>query len=209
MNIKINNKLVEYIEKEIFPLYNRNEEGHRLQHITTVIEKSLKLSREYDVNINMVYTIAAYHDLGHYIDPNRHEIISAEIFMKDEFMEMFFYDEQRKVIKEAIEDHRASTKHNPRNIYGMIVSMADRMIIDVDDAIKRAYFYGKKNYMNLSNEEQAERVYKYLNEKYGENGYAKVYLKDEEYEKKINELRISLSDKENFMNRVRKIAKGI
>ena len=31
----------------------------------------------------MIYTIAAYHDLGKYIDHENHEKIAAEIFMKD------------------------------------------------------------------------------------------------------------------------------
>jgi len=36
----------------------------------------------------------------------------------------------------------------------MIVSTADRTIIDIDDTIKRTYSYGKKNYIGLSEEEQ-------------------------------------------------------
>ena len=35
-------ELVKYIEDEIFPLYNRNEEGHGIQHIKTVIKRSLE-----------------------------------------------------------------------------------------------------------------------------------------------------------------------
>ena len=82
----MNKELVDYIEKEIFPLYNKNEEGHGLKHIETVIERSLKFAKDYDANIDMVYTIAAYHDLGHHIDRKRHEIISAQIFIEDENM---------------------------------------------------------------------------------------------------------------------------
>lgn len=37
----MNNELVQYIENEIFPLYNRNEEGHGIKHIKTVIKKEL------------------------------------------------------------------------------------------------------------------------------------------------------------------------
>ncbi|MEI3401077.1 MAG: hypothetical protein V8R51_01380 [Clostridia bacterium] len=32
-------ELVEYVENEIFPLYNRNEEGHGIEHIKTVIKE--------------------------------------------------------------------------------------------------------------------------------------------------------------------------
>ena len=48
-------------------------------------------------------------------------------------------------IKDAIEDHRASSNHEPRTIYGRIVSTADRTIIDIDNTIRRSYSYGKRN----------------------------------------------------------------
>ena len=202
---QITKELFDYIEKEIFPLYNRNEEGHGIKHIKTVIERSLKFAKDYEVNIDMVYTIAAYHDLGHHIDRKRHEIISAEMFIKDENMKKFFTDEQRRIVKEAIEDHRASSEHEPRSIYGKIVSTADRTIINIDDTIKRSYSYGKRNYIGLSEEEQIERIYNHLKEKYGENGYVKTYLEDKEFEKALQNLRRALSNKEEFINRVKKV----
>ena len=144
----INKELMEYIENEIFPLYNRNEEGHGIKHIKTVIQRSIKFAEKNNVNLNIAYTVAAYHDIGHYIDRKRHEIISAEIFMKDEKIRKWFNDEQRNIIKEAIEDHRASSNRKPRSIYGMIVSTADRTIEDIDNSIRRSYSYGKRNYLD-------------------------------------------------------------
>ena len=205
MSKKLNNNLKQYIETQVFPQYNKNEAGHGINHIKTVIERSMKFAKDYDVDINMVYTIAAYHDIGHHIDRKRHEIISAEIFMKDENMKKFFNDEERKIIKEAIEDHRASSDHEPRTIYGRIVSTADRTIIDIDTTIRKSYSYGKRNYVGLSEEEQIERVYSHLKEKYGETGYAKVYLKDEEFEEALQKLRQALSNKQDFMNRVKRV----
>ncbi len=201
----MNSELVNYIEDEIFPLYNRNEEGHGINHIKTVIKRSLELAQNYDVNIDMVYTIAAYHDLGHYIDRKTHEIISAEMFMQDQNIKTWFTDEQRNIIKEAIEDHRASSNHKPRSIYGMIVSTADRTIIDIDNTIKRTYSYGMKNYPELTREQQIERIYEHLTEKYGENGYAKIYLEDKEFQEGLQKLRQALSNKEEFIERVKKV----
>lgn len=205
----MNNELVQYIENEIFPLYNRNEEGHGINHIKTVIKRSLELAKGYNVDLDMVYTIASYHDLGHYIDRKTHEIISAQIFMKDEKIKQWFIDEQRNIIKEAIEDHRASSNHEPRTIYGKIISTADRTIIDIDNTIRRSYSYGKRNYVGLSEEEQIERVYLHLKEKYGENGYAKVYLEDKEFENALDKLRQALSNKEEFIKRVKKVVKTV
>lgn len=209
MKKDINRELIEYIENNIFPEYSKNEKGHGIDHIQNVIRKSLNLAKEHDVNIDMVYVIAAYHDIGHYIDRERHEIISAEIFMKDKIISKWFTDEQRIVIKEAIEDHRASSDSKPRTIYGMIISTADTSILDTDTAIKRTYLYGLKHHSEFSYEEQIEEVYNHLTEKYGENGYAKIYLEDEEYEKSIKNLRQALSNKIEFIERAKEVISKI
>lgn len=209
MNKELNEELVEYIKNEIFPLYDRNEFAHGINHIKTVIRRSLELADGYDVDFNIVYTVAAYHDLGHFIDRKRHEIISAEIFMKDENIKRWFSDEQRLVIKEAIEDHRASCNHVPRTIYGKIVSTADRTIVDIDNTIKRSYTYGKKNYIGLSEEEQFDKVYEHLVEKYGENGYAKVYLEDKEFDEAVGKLRQALENREEFIERVKRVVNDL
>ncbi len=209
MNKELNEELVEYIKNEIFPLYDRNEFAHGINHIKTVIRRSLELADGYDVDFNIVYTVAAYHDLGHFIDRKRHEIISAEIFMKDENIKRWFADEQRMVIKEAIEDHRASCNHVPRTIYGKIVSTADRTIVDIDNTIKRSYTYGKKNYIGLSEEEQFDKVYEHLVEKYGERGYAKVYLEDKEFDEAVGKLRQALENREEFIERVKRVVSDL
>ena len=102
------------------------------------------------------------------------------------------YKRTIKCNKDAIEDHRASSDHEPRTIYGKIISTADRTIIDIDNTIKRSYSYGKRNYVGLSEEEQIERIYQHLTEKYGEYGYAKIYLEDKEFDKAIKRIKTRL-----------------
>ena len=117
--MKISNALEEYIQNSIFPIYNKNDQGHNLEHIKYVINRSIKFANTIpDINYNIVYTVAAYHDIGHHIDPKKHELISAEIMYGDDKLKEFFNDEERIIIKEAIEDHRASSKHEPRSVYG-------------------------------------------------------------------------------------------
>ena len=204
---KLNFEIVKYVEENIFPMYSKNERGHGIEHIKTVIRKSLELADGRDVDMDMVYVIAVYHDLGHHIDRKRHEIVSAKLFMEDENMKKWFTDDKRNIIKEAIEDHRASSNHKPRSIYGMIVSSADRTIVSVDNSIKRAYSYGLRNFPEYSEEEQIERIYNHLYEKYYEGGYAKTYLKNDEYEEGLKKLRIALEDKEKFIERIKEVIK--
>ena len=119
--MKINDKLKEYIEENIFPEYSKNEPAHNIDHIKYVINRSFKFADTIpNINYDMVYTIASYHDIGHHVNPKIHEIVSAEIMYNDNMLKEFFNDEERKIIKEAIEDHRASSNHEPRNIYGKI-----------------------------------------------------------------------------------------
>ena len=124
----INISLKNYIEQSLLPQYSKNEKAHNIEHIQYVIRRSFELAKQNNLNINenIVYVVAAYHDIGHHIDPKKHEIVSAEIMMKDEKLKEFFSDEDLIIIKEAIEDHRASSDHEPRSIYGKIVSSADR-----------------------------------------------------------------------------------
>ena len=198
--MEINDDLKDYIEKNIFPEYSKNEPAHNIDHIKYVINRSFKFAYTLpNINYNMVYTIAAYHDIGHHIDSKKHEIISGEIMSKDEKLKKFFSEEELKIIKEAIEDHRASAEYEPRSIYGKIVSTADRNNT-VEACLRRSYTYGKKLEPDSTDEELFERAYKHLKMKFGENGYAKFFFKDEEYENFLKEIRELLLDKEKFIH---------
>ena len=199
--MKINKELKKYIEENIFPEYNKNEKGHAIDHIEYVIDRSFELVKEnkLDVNPDMVFTIAAYHDIGHHIDSKRHEEISAEIMSKDKNLTKFFNKEELKTIEEAIADHRASSDREPRSIYGKIVSSADRNIA-IEDCYSRTYSYGKKLNPTATDEELYERAYDVLVKKFGEGGYAKFFFKDKKYEKFLKDLRELLSDKEKYIN---------
>ena len=119
----IREDLLNYIKKNIFSRYGSNKNGHGLDHILYVINRSLNFASSIEnINMEMVYVIAAYHDIGHSIDPDNHEKVSADILRADKKLREFFSDEQIEEMAIAVEDHRASSKSNPRTIYGEIVS---------------------------------------------------------------------------------------
>lgn len=205
----IDSDLRKHIETAVFPEYEKNEPAHRLSHIKYVIDRSFKFAETVpNINLNIVYVVAAYHDIGHHIDPKKHEIISAEIMQKDEKLKDFFSEDELKIIKEAIEDHRASSDHEPRSIYGKIVSTADRNN-NVESCLERSYYYGKKLHPEYSDDELFERAYEHLKLKFGENGYAKFFFKDEEYEKFLTDIRKLLSNKEQFIEAQRAHIKNL
>lgn len=208
--MSINKELQDYIENSIFPEYEKNEKGHGIDHIKYVIERSFQLVEEnnLDVNLDMVYTIASYHDVGHHIDSKTHEIISADIMSKDKNLSRFFTDDELMIIKEAIEDHRASAKDDPRSIYGRIVSSADRNN-RVEDCLRRTYTYGKKLNPDATDEELFLRAYDVLVNKFGEDGYAKFYFKDTQYENFLKDLRDLLKDKKKYVDTQREFIKKL
>lgn len=204
-NLSINPELQNYIEREIFPIYEKNEGGHGLEHIKYVISRSLKFAYQFEnINIDMVYTIAAFHDIGHHIDKDIHEILSAKMFYENEDLKTFFTDNERLIIKEAIEDHRASNDSKPRSNYGKIVSSADRTT-DIDTVLKRTHSYSLKHRSSYTLDEMIEEAYTHMCKKYGKNGYAKHYVEDEEYTNFLNAVDEFTKDKNQFVERYKEV----
>ena len=80
MNVN-NLSLISYIQNNIFPEYSKNDDGHNLKHIEYVIDRCMRFSAQFDnIDLDMLYTIAAFHDIGHHIDKKNHEKLSAQIF---------------------------------------------------------------------------------------------------------------------------------
>lgn len=203
----VNTQLIEYIETDILTEYDKNERGHGLEHIEYVLKRCFKFAEQFDcINPDILYTIAVYHDIGHHIDKKRHEFISAEIFMTDEFMKSYFNEAERNIIKEAIEDHRASSVTTPRSDYGKIISSADRST-DLDEFLIRTHSYTLKHFSPKSNQEIIDRAYQHASDKYGEDGYAKHYLEDEEYNEFLSKIRSLLKNKSAFAEYYRKTNK--
>ncbi len=194
----MNNDLKKYIENNVFPEYEKNDSGHGIEHIKYVIERCFKFAEQFDdINSDMLYTMAAYHDIGHHIKKKNHEIISAEFFYCNDDMKRFFNENQRIIIKEGIEDHRASAEHSPRSVYGKILSSADRST-DINDFLRRTHLYTLRHNPDSSINDMVDRAYKHTSDKYGKNGYSKTFVIDEDYEKFLHKIDEMLSDKEKF-----------
>ena len=199
----IKKEIKEYIENIIFPEYQKNDSGHNLDHIKYVLKRSLKFAENIpNINMNMVYAIAAFHDIGHHIDAKNHEQISSEILAKDEFIKKHFTEEELNIMVEAVADHRASLEYEPRSIYGKIVSSADRNT-DINVPLKRTYSYRKEHFPESTLEEIIEDSRNHIIDKFGRNGYAKdkIYFEDEDYNKFLKEVETFAEDKEEFRRR--------
>lgn len=180
--------LVEFVETRILPRYNAFDKAHNLSHVTRVIRNSIALARQTGADINMVYVIAAYHDLGLSGPRAIHHRTSGRILIQDARLKKWFSPEQLKVMKEAVEDHRASASHAPRSIYGKIVAEADRDLAP-ETVIRRTIQYGLANYPEMDTEGHWRRFCQHMEEKYSVNGYIRLWIQGSENERNLKELR--------------------
>lgn len=150
----------------------------------------------------MVYTIAAYHDIGHSIDAKNHETVSAKILLEDKELRKYFKEDEIKIMSEAVEDHRASLEYEPRSIYGKIVSSADRNT-NIEIPFKRTYEYRIKHYGNTSLKQIIDESYEHLLSKFGKKGYAteKMYFEDIDYKNFLEEIATLLENRSEFNKR--------
>lgn len=190
---KISESLREYAEKNIFPLYNGVDKAHGPEHVRTVLANSLELAESLlaegqEIDLNMVYTVAVYHDVGIRYGRKDHEVNSGKWLIGDKELERWFTPEQRRIMQEAVEDHRASRQEPPRNMYGRIVSEADRDL-EPERIVRRCMEYGVANCPDLSDEEQIRRTLEHVRDKYGEGGYLHLWLPCPKNEKGLHTLR--------------------
>lgn len=180
--------LMEFVETNILPRYNAFDKAHNISHAVRVIHRSEDLAAKIGADANMAYTIAAYHDLGLEGPRAIHHLTSGKILAADTRLQKWFTSEQIKIMKEAVEDHRASASHAPRSIYGKIVAEADRDL-DPDTVFRRTVLFGLDHYPDMTPKEHWNRFYEHMQNKYSVNGYIKLWIPGSENEKKLNEIR--------------------
>ena len=111
----INKELKEYIEKNIFPKYEKYY-SHGMIHINNVINNVLMLADYYNLDKNMCYVIASFHDVGLNIDRENHELMSGKILNEDKVLKQYFDKNQITIMKEAVRIIEVQEK-NAQGIY--------------------------------------------------------------------------------------------
>ena len=191
----VNPAIIAYVEQEILPRYDHFDAAHQRDHIEAVISRSLDLAKYYDVDTDMVYTIAAYHDTGICEGRETHHLVSGRIIREDQKLRCWFTEDQIETMAQAAEDHRASNGNEPRSVYGKIVAEADRLIVP-ETVIQRPIQYGLDHYPELDKEGQYQRFRQHLLEKYSDTGYLRLWLPESDNAQRLEELRVVIRDEE-------------
>ncbi|MDR0186053.1 HD domain-containing protein [Prevotella brunnea] len=196
----VNLEIMEFVEQQILPRYNAFGKSHGIIHAQRVIKNSIELAKITGADMNMAYVIAGYHDLGMEGPRAVHHITSGKILMADTRLRKWFTAQQLQIMKEAVEDHRASSSRTPRSIYGKIVAEADRDL-DPEMVFSRAIEYGMENYPEKNKEEQWQRFYSHMKEKYGRFGYIRLWIPNSSNAKNLEYIR-AIIDNESKLREV-------
>jgi len=194
MKQQVNLDIMTFIEQQILPRYNAFGKSHSLGHVQRVIKNSLQLASLIGADLNMAYVTAAYHDLGMEGPRAIHHITSGKILLSDARLRKWFSPEQIKIMKEAVEDHRASASHEPRSIYGKIVAEADRDL-DPEVVFTRAILYGIEHNPELDKEGQWKRFDRHMEEKYSSSGYMRLWIPKSPNEESLRQIRETIVNK--------------
>lgn len=194
MKQQVSLDIMQFVETQILPRYTAFGESHGLRHVNRVIKNALKLAHITGADIDMVYVIAAYHDLGMSGPRAIHHITGGKILIADNRLKRWFSKEQIAIMKEAVEDHRASSSRQPRSIYGKIVAEADRDI-EAHEIFRRAILYAKENNPNVDKEQLWELFANHMDEKYSVHGYIKLWIPNSPNEHELKLLRETIEDK--------------
>lgn len=193
----VNPEITAYVRTQILPRYAGFDAAHGVTHAEKVIDNSQTIASAYDVNADMVYVIAAYHDIGLAFGREKHEAASGALVRTDAALRIWFTDAQIQTMAEAVEDHRASNTRPPRSLYGRIVAEADRDI-EYTTILTRTIQYSLRYFPEYDSEQHIDRCYAHIREKYGEGGYLTLWLDTEKNRRSLEELRRLIKDKVRF-----------
>lgn len=197
MQSNVSLDIMEFVERNILKRYNAFDAAHNMTHVNRVIKASVQLARKMGADINMAYVVAAYHDLGLEVERATHHIESGKILKADRRLDKWFSAQQIEIMRQAVEDHRASASRAPRNIYGKIVAEADRDLEPMS-VIHRTIQFGLAHYPEKTKEEHWDRFVEHLQQKYSSAGYIKLWIAGSDNEQNLRELRRIINDRQQL-----------
>ena len=202
--MKVSLDLMEFVERNILKRYNAFDSAHNMDHAMRVIKASITLAEKMGADVDMAYVVAAYHDLGLEVERDTHHLESGKILKADKRLEKWFSAQQIEIMRQAVEDHRASSSRVPRSIYGKIVAEADRDL-NPETVFKRTVQYGLDHYPEMSKEEHWNRFVEHMDKKYSSAGYIHLWIAGSHNEQHLKELRRIIENKTELRKRFEKL----
>ncbi len=177
----LNKELKKHINENIKAQYKTFDKGHNVAHFNFVTKNCVSYGKQLNenganVDLDIAYIVGAYHDIGIMCGRDNHAKSSGKIVREDALLKKYYSSDIIEIIAEAVEDHSSHLSYEPRNIYGKIVADADRnntMYLVFSRPIKYAL---KNEPKTMTKAEHLEKIYDFVNSKFGRNGYVKYWL---------------------------------
>ena len=197
----IRKEVLAYINKNVKPLYKTFDKAHNLSHFKFVTENCVVYAQELIkkgemINLEIAYVVGALHDIGISKGREGHAKSSGKIVRNDKQLKSLYTEEEVEMIAQAVEDHSSHLEYEPRSIYGKIVADSDRnntMYL----VFSRPTKYGLKHEKGLDRQGHINKVYDFVQNKFGRNGHVKYWLDISETRKEQQKV-WSLLDNEEF-----------
>ena len=191
-------ELKSYLLKTIKEKYKEFDKGHNISHFNFVTKNCVNYAKQLiakgeNIDLDIAYIVGAFHDYGIQDGREGHAKSSAKYVLKDKMLAKYYDKDTIKLIAEAVEDHSSHLEYPPRSIYGKIVADADRNNT-VYLVFSRPVKYGLTHEQNLTREGHINRVYDFVQSKFGRNGYVKYWLDIEDTTKEQQKLFALLDD---------------
>ena len=176
----VRKELRTFVDEKIKPLYKTFDKAHNLSHFKFVTENCVEYAKELIkmgvlVDLEIAYLVGALHDIGISQGRENHAKTSGAMVRSCKKLKEFFSLNDIETIAQAVEDHSSHLEYEPRSIYGKIVADADRnntLYLVFSRPIK----YGLKHESFKDKNCHVDRVFEFVNQKFGRNGYVKYWL---------------------------------
>jgi len=201
-----------YLHTHILPIYDNFDKAHNQKHAIDVANFSVKLAIKLNLDKDIAYCIGLLHDVGLKNNRDFHHIESGKYIKDSNFLNLIFDNNQIKLIKEAVEDHRSSnSKTPPRSIYGKIVADSDRSdFVKLEDWFLRSWNYRINKQTELSDDEIFEELWERIQVSFSKEGSVKFWLKEtkELLSKDLNRTKQYTKNKEKLYKKYLELRKS-
>ena len=156
-------------------MYQNFDGGHDTRHCLAVRDMAVLLAQKYlSDKVELAYIAATLHDIGLSVDRENHEAEGEKLIRQDQYLISNLSPTDFEEVCHAVKEHRASTG-NPQTILAKIISDADRGggFSSSAEALSRAYQYGLKNYLNLTDDEQITEAARHQSQKFAPGSYGR------------------------------------
>lgn len=130
MNIYARERFVtQYVYRYVRDLYKSLDPGHDVSHFDEVVNFGMETGRNLlaieNIDMGMLITVLAFHDVGRLVDDEEHEKYSVLILRRNVTLNEVFTFDEIELMCTAITEHRS--KNTATSIYAKILKDADKI----------------------------------------------------------------------------------